>query len=383
MLKKIFRKRHGVILLAMLFLVLGALLVDDYLVCSGVGEYVPPEKEQKEITEPSELLNEEGELIQRGWARQLILRYDREKVKGRVKEWDYYCILHPDYGLAVTVADFGYAGMVSIKWLDFKERTFYKGGEMPLFTCGAMNLPRTSEEGDIHYSGEKVTLSIERREGKLVRRNIALSFPGFRDGRGITARITLYQDPKDDTIVVAHPWSHKKTLFTLSQKINCMPAEGTVQIGEETFPFNRKSCFGVLDWGRTVRPYSAKWYWASASGKVDGVPIGWNLGGQPDLPVFTQNVIFYNGKAHKFDRVTYEIDRSNYLKPWKIYSNDGRFRMIFEPILDRSANMNYLIIKSIQHQCFGYYSGYVVLDDGRRIDIERMLGLAEEVYNRW
>lgn len=360
-----------------------ALLIDNYLVCSGIGTYIPDENTQKEITVPSNLLNKEGELVQKGWARQLILKYNRKNVKGRLKEWDYYCILNSDYGLAVTFSDLGYIGIVSIKWFDFKKRKFYKGGEMPLFTFGSMNLPLSSEEGDINYSGKKVKLTIKRRGKDIVKRFITVDFPQFCNGKGIKANLTLYQDPKDDTIVVAHPWSHKKTLFTLSQKINCMPAEGTVQVGEDVFKFERDSSSAVLDWGRTVRPYSATWYWASASGYTGKVPVGWNLGGQPDLKFYTQNVIFYNGKAHKIDRITYQYDRKNYLKPWKIKSNDGRFNMIFEPILDRNANMNYLIFRSIQHQCFGYYTGEIVLNDGTKIYIKQMLGLAEVVSNRW
>jgi hypothetical protein len=49
-----------------------------------------------------ELLDSTGGLIERGWARSEVRRYSRALAKPaqpeRLKEWDYYCILTPDFG---------------------------------------------------------------------------------------------------------------------------------------------------------------------------------------------------------------------------------------------------------------------------------------------
>lgn len=45
--------------------------------------------------------------------------------------------------------------------------------------------------------------------------------------------------------------------------------------------------------------------------------------------------------------------------------------------------MNALLVRSTQHQVFGRFTGSVVLDDGTRLEIENLLGFAEEVRNRW
>ncbi|NCA80787.1 MAG: DUF2804 family protein, partial [Sphingobacteriia bacterium] len=54
----------------------------------------------------------------------------------------------------------------------------------------------------------------------------------------------------------------------------------------------------------------------------------------------------------------------------------------FEPILDRYSNSDVLIIKSIQHQVFGKFTGYVIIE-GKQIYFEEMLGFAEKVKNCW
>jgi hypothetical protein len=69
--------------------------------------------------------------------------------------------------------------------------------------------------------------------------------------------------------------------------------------------------------------------------------------------------------------------------PWSFTSNDGRFEMRFDPIVDRHSAVDLKLIRSIQHQVFGRFSGTAVLDDGRRIEVKELLGFAEEVRNRW
>ena len=70
------------------------------------------------------------------------------------------------------------------------------------------------------------------------------------------------------------------------------------------------------------------------------------------------------------------------MKPWKFKSNDGRFDMIMEPIVDRNTKINVFIIKTDQHQVFGHFSGDLILDDGKRVHVDRILGFAEKVSNK-
>jgi len=54
---------------------------------------------QKEIINESNLFNDDGSLVQRGWARKPILKYNKEKIGKRwtrIKEWDQFSILNKD-----------------------------------------------------------------------------------------------------------------------------------------------------------------------------------------------------------------------------------------------------------------------------------------------
>jgi hypothetical protein len=57
--------------------------------------------------------------------------------------------------------------------------------------------------------------------------------------------------------------------------------------------------------------------------------------------------------------------------------------MHFEPLFDRDDVTNLGLLKTVQHQVFGHYSGSLVLDDGTTLEIDEVVGFAEEVQNRW
>ena len=117
---------------------------------------------------------------------------------------------------------------------------------------------------------------------------------------------------------------------------------------------------------------------------MNGKPFGFNIGyGFGDTSAASENMLFYDGTAHKLDDVTFHIPKDSYMKPWIFTSSDGRFEMDFVPVLDRAAKTNALIIESDQHQVFGRMSGKAVLDDGRELRIKDVLCFAEDVHNRY
>jgi len=202
------------------------------------------------------------------------------------------------------------------------------------------------------------------------------------DGKPLDADIVLEQPPMD-TMVIATPWP-KKHAFYYNQKINCMRASGAVSFDGETYQFDPAADFGTLDWGRGVWTYDNTWFWGSGNADVDGNAFGWNIGyGFGDTSAASENILFWNGTAHKLDDVTFNIPESGYMDTWTFTSSDGRFEMTFEPVLDRAACLDYKVIVSDQHQVFGRMSGKAVLDDGTEVNIKDVMCFAEKVHNKY
>lgn len=342
---------------------------------------------QHEITKAHDLLDENGHLIETGYARSLILNYDRKAIKAskmRIKEWDYYLITNKDFGVALTIDDNGYMGLDSVSLLDFRKGWEHTNSPMVLMTLGKRNLPPTSVTGDIKIHEKNYFLEfINNGDHRLLK----FHMDNFLDGKPIDGEIKL-SCPKSDSMVIVTPYKEKKTAFYYNQKINCMPASGKVTFDGEDYIFEESSSMGVLDWGRGVWTYSNTWYWGSLSGRVNGEPFGWNIGyGFGDTSAASENMLFYKNKAHKLSQVTFNIPmkdgKEDYMSPWTFTSDDGRFEMNFVPCLDRASKTDVGIICSDQHQVFGRFTGKAILDDGKVIEIKDMLGFAEKVRNKW
>lgn len=337
------------------------------------------------IMGPGELLDAGGRLAAPGYATGEARRYRRAAVKAhplRTKEWDYYAVLTPEFGLCLTVADNDYLGVLAVHWLDFRTPEALQGGVMLPFPMGRMGLPESADAGDVVQTHERLSMAFRHEPGG---RRLTVDFPGFAGGRGLKGDIFLAQ-PEMDRMVIATPFPNAPRAFYYNQKINCMPASGEVTVGGETHRFEPASAFGILDWGRGVWTYDNTWYWGSASGLHDGRPFGFNIGhGFGDTSAASENMVFLDGRAHKLDQVTFHLPEGTFDgAPWRFTSNDGRFEMTFEPIIDRaSASDVFGLVRSIQHQTFGRYSGHVILDDGTRLEVRDLLGFAEQVANRW
>ena len=336
-----------------------------------------------EVTKSQMLLDGSGELREPGWSRSQVQKYRRGMIKApkfRIKEWDYYLVVNKDFAAAFTISDDGYIGLQSVSLLIFgdspREHTETVLNAFPL---GRLKLPEDSSYGTTKYEDKRLQMSFE---AKYQKRRISCRFENFMDEKPLEAFIELDQPPMD-SMVIATPWPEKHA-FYYNQKINCMRASGYISFDGKKYVFDPKTDFGTLDWGRGVWTYDNTWFWGSGNADIDGSSFGWNIGcGFGDTSAASENILFWNGTAHKLDDVSFNIPESGYMDKWTFSSSDGRFEMDFEPVLDRAACLDYKVIVSDQHQVFGRMSGKAVLDDGTVIDVKDVMCFAEKVHNKY
>jgi hypothetical protein len=356
------------------------------------------------ISGPGPLLDGAGRLREPGWSDSPLLEYDRRAIHSpawRIKEWDYYCVLARDFGLALTVADNGYMGLLSATVFDFTAASETSDSVMTAFPMGGWRLPANSAEGFTKVAAGGASMNFASSGGE---RRLSFSWPNFgaKDGGtpgvglGLEGEILLREEPGRASMVIATPFRHPRRGFYYNQKINCQAASGTFSLGGREFAFEPGRDFGVLDWGRGVWPWSNSWLWGSASGyalssasghalgSASGPALGFNIGyGFGDTSAASENMVFHGGRAHKIGRLSISLDERDFMKPWRAVSEDGRLDLILHPILDRSSTTDFGLLASIQHQVFGSWSGFAVLDDGSRVEVEGLRGFCEKVVNRW
>ena len=217
-------------------------------------------------------------------------------------------------------------------------------------------------------------------------RELKAKLNNFYDGKNFECHIILDNEPKESMVIVT-PFKENKKAFYYNQKIVGFKVSGYFSLGDYKYEFD-ETTRGILDWGRGVWTYKNVWYWGAGAGNIDGHEVGFNIGyGFGDTSNASENVVFYDGVLHKLEDISFNIPmdgaKYDYLKPWTFTSSDKRFEMEFTPILNRSSKTDVLIICSDQNQVFGYFNGYFILDDGRKIEVKDFLGFAERVRNKW
>ena len=185
-------------------------------------------------------------------------------------------------------------------------------------------------------------------------------------------------------MAIAIPFHEYERAFYYNDKINCMPAEGNLRIGEEEFTFSPDTALGLLDWGRGVWPFRTEWYWGNGCGYVNGKLFGFNIGyGFGDTTAASENMLFYDGEAHKISEVNFDLAAGGYMSPKHFSSDDGSFEMDFVPVYNRYTENKLLFVNTHCNMIFGRFTGRVRLNDGRELEIKDLMAFTEHAVNNW
>ncbi len=351
----------------------------------GWQEWTEP-GEQREYTELTPLLADDGTVIAAGWARHGLFQYDRSLVKHKMrrKEWDFYQISDGEFMVQINFANISLGGYASAMLVDLKNHKIL-ANEMSPFVGGANKyvLPaRGDEPNTVHFAVGGADFYAETGETKR-----RLSFRNKK----VEAEFTMDILPGQENITTVLPFKGFPDRYFMTTKQNCLPCEGVFKAPGIEKKFSKDSCFCVLDWGRVCTPYKLVWYWGNGSAWLTeedgskhlfGFEITWGIGDESNA---TETCLFYDGKAHKIGPVDVETfpKPDGYEKPWKFISRDGRFDMTMEPFYDHHSDLNVGVMRMHSHQVHGKWNGTVTLDGGRVLEIKDMYAFCEYVENRW
>lgn len=346
---------------------------------------------QHEITQRHPLLDENGHVVEAGWCKEYLLEYNRDAIKrpeDEIREWEYYLILNKDYGLGLSMANSGNVSRLTVQFMDYVKKEHVCVSDV--MTGQELTMPR-----EVFSTAEYKTdraYGIYEKNGNVC--HIKIDFKDLTPGEDLKADLMVTTPDTDKTVIVV-PYKDPE-LFYYNYKVNNMLVEGTMEFRGKTYTFTKEDTVGTNDWGRGIWEKKNEWYWGSLSTTINGKPFGFNIGhGFGDTSNATENIIFYDGKAHKIDQITFQIpgdvigdlklvlSDEDYLKPWKFVTNDGRLDMDFVPLMDRQSGITPGEYACGQHQVFGFFTGKAVLDDGTEIEFKDEFGFAEKVNNSW
>ncbi|GHV93936.1 hypothetical protein AGMMS50293_02560 [Spirochaetia bacterium] len=337
---------------------------------------------QNEITKMQDVPGKDGNIIEAGWARQELFHYKKENIHHpakRLKEWSYFFCGDENFGIGFNIANVGPIHNYGLSFMDFKNHKNINDSSIIPVEGSVLDLP-SDPFGSLKYKAPNTECEIAGSREKILFKSEWRKFGKEAD---FSINLTLHM-PQGDTLFHCFPFTKGKGEFFYSHKMDNIRVSGSFTLGSLTYTFDPALAFGVQDWGRGIWPSETHAYWGGGNGMVNGKQLSFNIGYDykwADLSSATENALFYDGVIHKLTGITFKRNekQKEWLDPWNFSSSDGRFEMIMKPIMDRFTQSPL----GPSHQCFGYYSGSVILDNGKKLAIEKLFGFAEKNVYKW
>jgi hypothetical protein len=237
---------------------------------------------------------------------------------------------------------------------------------------------------------EHVDRTVEFKGGGTVYRNvneggdIQVEFNGrAKDGREVVAEFLVRKPADHESLNVLVPWTSER--FQLNAKTNTLPCDGHVTIGGRRYVMDPTECHAVQDFGRGIWPYRSHWNWAACTGEQDGNLIGVNMGAKWTTGTgANENGICFNGRLYKvMEDLSWTYDTSDWMKPWSVRSeHSDMIDLTLHPLYAKASSTNLGIIATGGACSFGHWGGTVRFD-GNTVEIDGLIGWAEEFAHRW
>ena len=351
----------------------------------------PKKSKQTEYTESTPLLNPDGTLNARGWARHNVFEYDRNLVKTErlisKKEWDYYTVTDGQKQLLVSFAHVGIGGFMGLRLIDLHTGEVHADG-VTIFAGAKKHLPLNKVDVPGRFTGKEGTTVYDFNTMETER---TVYFKMIHNGKPLECKLSMDIPEGFENITTVLPFKDDNTKFFMTTKQNCMPCEGTFKWGDYCYTFKKEDSFCALDWGRVNTPHKMVWYWGNGSQYITdekgekhvfGFEITWAIGDESHA---TETCLFYDGKVHKIGAVDVEkFPKDRFMEEWKIISEDGRFNMTMTPSFNNKSDLNLgPVARMLCNQIYGKWNGNVILDDGTKLEIRDMFAFCEYVENRW
>lgn len=331
---------------------------------------------QHEITEPGELLTEDGRLREPGWSPRQLLRWDATRVADpdQLRQWDFFTIANDDAAVNLTLVDLGFLQVATVTAVDLAtaevlEAIHLAGGQDTLTLTDAL-------EGDAALVADGTPVLAFSTDATTTAITIAVASSAL--GEDATGSFTVTRRAAMPYLSLATPFRDDPHQFFYEQKLQGMSAEGTLTIAGRTFTFDAADTWAVLDWGRGAWPPTATWRWAGGT----GTGVAFNLGeGFGDDRAGTENLVVADDVAHKLARVTWTYDPDDAMADWR-FTGDG-VDLVLHPVAPEVGGLDFGSVFSRLRKAYGTFEGTVTLDDGRALTLDGAKGFAEEMQLSW
>lgn len=300
----------------------------------------------------------------------------------RLKQWQHFALLTPDFFVGLALVDAGYLRKT---WCHVVDRT-------------------TGRHFEHARTGPLLDLRVARQlwnDRCWVRgRGYSIFIHNLLDEGQHLLQIKIDEDPANARppvqadLVCSHDLAAIQPLdVVLPVGVNrgmythkvALPLEGKLQVGEQTCLIRPEHGLAILDIHQALYPRHTWWRWATCAGRdSDGRMLALNLTRNVNLDdvALNENALWLDGRLQHLSPARFEFDRTRVLDPWHLSTAEGEVDLVFTPQGERSEDLNLGLVRSVFHQPYGTFSG-VVHWGGETITVDRLFGVCEDHDALW
>jgi hypothetical protein len=286
----------------------------------------------------------------------------------------------PECFLGVAVVQAGYVGNAFAYVLD--KATLALEEHEAIFPLGQGVLVAASTLEGVswaHRAGVEVNV---HHRGAAGHRRVMGRFSCSRGAAPLDFDLRLADTPAQRVpAVVAWPVPGGRTAYT--HKVDGLPAEGTIRVGQRVFRVEPQRCRGSMDHTRALMDYRTYWNWAAFSAVSDrGLPVAVNLdlvqnGGSINRNCF----VWFGRRLLRAPLVHFEYGEP--MSEWTLRTPDGRLNLRFHPQAVRRGSIQAGVIASRFVQPIGTFNGTLTTPEGDTHLVDQAWGVTEEHHARW
>lgn len=172
--------------------------------------------------------------------------------------------------------------------------------------------------------------------------------------------------------------------WVYTEKSTPLEISGVLEAGGGAYAVNSPETLALMDWTCGYMRRQTCWNWASTAFALkSGEKIGLNLSWGVNETGWTENAFWIDGKMTRCSNSIFEFDKNDLMKPWKIYTEDGKIDLEFLPSASRSEKINAVVAASRFTQLSGTFEGCLKNCNGLRIELKDVPGWTEDHYAKW
>ena len=285
---------------------------------------------QREICSPCNIFEENGKVMQAGWARTPVFIRNEEQSKSlsRHCEREVFFVNNSEVSLYLAVENYAREFAIKIAVADLLHGGVISDYVRKKTHFTRYTLPNGETGGRFDYEDKDIRFILsDTVNGRLLQ----CAFSGFGGSHPFACKLTLRADATESLNEIA-PFERNRKYFYFKQYDPGYTALGTIKVGSREYSLNENTTRAYLDKTHFFKPREHNYQRLSADCTLGGNRFSLNLASRVgDNRYGNENCFFYGGKLEKLSQISIKGTQNRIDRPYYFRGGVTAVDIMFKP----------------------------------------------------